>query len=82
MPQSPQEYTTVSDASNPTHLSVNRAFVVQFQADTAVEQGHLAGRVEHVVSGQVADFQSLEMLLAFIGEVLRQERERSTDTVV
>jgi hypothetical protein len=72
----------VSDARNPTHLSVSRAFVIQFQADTAVEQGHLAGRVEHVVSGQVAAFQSLETLLAFIGEVLRQERERPTDTVV
>jgi hypothetical protein len=61
---------------------VSRAFVVQFQADTAVEHGRLAGRVEHVVSGQVAAFQSLEMLLAFIAEVLRQEREHPTDTVV
>ena len=72
----------MSDTSPPTHLSVTRAFVVQFQADTAVEQGHLAGRVEHVVSGRAAAFQSLEMLLAFIGEVLRQECDGSTDIVV
>jgi hypothetical protein len=64
---------------NPARLSVHRAFVVQFQADTVVEQGHLAGRVEHVVSGQAADFQSLETMLMFIGQVLRQERDRTAD---
>ena len=60
-------------ADNPSHLSVTRAFVAQFRADTAVEQGHLAGRVEHVVSGQAIDFESLETLLAFISGVLRAE---------
>jgi hypothetical protein len=60
----------------PASLSVTRAFVVQFRADAAVEQGHLTGRVEHVVSGQATDFQSLETLLAFIARVLRAERER------
>jgi hypothetical protein len=64
---------------NPAHLSVHRAFVVQFQADTVVEQGHLAGRVEHVVSGQAADFQSLETLLTFIAQVLREARDRAAD---
>ena len=66
----------VPSADNPAHLSVHRAFVVQFQSDTAVEQGHLAGRVEHVISGQATAFQSLETLLAFIAQVLRAERER------
>ena len=53
-------------------LSPHRAFVVQFRAETAVEQGRFAGRVEHVVSGQAAQFQSLEELLAFIARVLTQ----------
>jgi len=66
-------------ADNPAPLSVTHAFVVQFRADTAVEQAHLAGRVEHVVSGQATDFQSLETLLAFIARVLRAECERSAD---
>ena len=66
-------------ADNPAHLSVNRAFVVQFQSDTAVEHGHLAGRVEHVVSGQATDFQSLETLLAFIAQVLREAHDRAAD---
>jgi hypothetical protein len=61
-------------------LSVNWAFVVQFLVDTVVEQGHLAGRVEHVVSGQAATFQSLEALLAFIARVLRAEREGSGES--
>ena len=66
----------VPSADNPAHLSVHWAFVVQFQSDTAVEQGHLTGRVEHVISGQATAFQSLETLLAFIAQVLRAERER------
>jgi hypothetical protein len=66
-------------AEHPAHVSVRRAFVVQFGADTAVELGRLAGRVEHVVSGQATAFQSLETLLAFIARVLREERERSAD---
>jgi hypothetical protein len=64
---------------HPAQLSVHRAFVVQFRADTAIEHGRLAGRVEHVVSGQATDFHSLEMLLAFLAEVLRQGRERAAD---
>jgi hypothetical protein len=79
MPLSGQEYTTVPPADNPAHVSVHRAFVVQFPVDTAVEQGHVAGRVEHVISGQAVDFQSLDTLLAFIAQVLHEERDRSTN---
>jgi hypothetical protein len=43
-----------------------------------VDQGHLVGRVEHVVSGQATTFQSLETLLAFIAQVLHAERARSS----
>jgi hypothetical protein len=64
----------IPPAHNPAHLSVYWAFVVQFQSDMAVEQGHLVGRVEHVVSGQATDFQSLETLLAFTARGLRAER--------
>ena len=72
----------MADAHNPAQLSVHWAFVVQFQADTAIERGRLTGRVEHVVSGRATYFQSLEMLLAFVAEVLRLERERSHDSGV
>src|SRR5262249_34332688 len=43
-----------------------QAFVVQFGRDTDVETGRLAGRVEHVVSGHVARFQSLDELVGFM----------------
>ena len=68
-----------SPADQPASLSVHWAFVVQFQADTTVEQGHLAGRVEHIVSGHATYFQSLETLLAFIAQMLRTERTRPSD---
>ena len=58
-------------------LVARRAFVVQFRAETEFAQARCAGRVEHVVSGQATDFQSLETLLAFMAQVLRAERERS-----
>jgi hypothetical protein len=54
----------------PGPLSVYRAFVVQFDTHTDVERGHLAGRVEHVVSGQAVLFHSLETLLTFIAQLL------------
>ena len=66
-------------ADNPAPLSVTRAFVVQLRADTVVEQRHLAGRVEHVVSGQATGFEALETLLAFMARVLRADRERPAE---
>jgi hypothetical protein len=51
-------------------LPVQRAFVVQVHAAAAVAQGQLAGRVEHVLSGQAAHFHTLQELLAFIVRVL------------
>ena len=55
---------------NPSRLSSQKAFVVQFRDDTAVELGRFIGRIEHVRSGRVEHFQSLDELLAFIGQVL------------
>lgn len=46
------------------------AFVVQFRVETDLKQGHMDGRVEHVVSGQAIRFHSLEELLAFMTQVL------------
>jgi hypothetical protein len=56
----------------PGLLSVARAFVVQFDSHTDVARGQLAGRIEHVVSGQAALFHSLETLLAFVAQILQR----------
>jgi hypothetical protein len=61
-------------------LPANRAFVVQFrpQPNEALQQ--YAGRAEHLVSGQVTRFQSLEELLAFMVRVLTDVQDESTSS--
>ena len=49
-----------------------RAFVVQFGRETAIDAGRLVGRVEHVVSRQAARVESLDALVAFLTTVLRE----------
>jgi hypothetical protein len=51
-------------------LPTNRAFVVQFRAQPSGATRSWEGRVEHVVSGQMTHFHSLEELLTFIRRVL------------
>lgn len=59
-----------SDAEKPLALSVHRSFVVQFDAHTRIEQGRMAGRIEHVVSGHATCFHSLDALLDFVAQAL------------
>ena len=54
----------------PPPLPTKRAFVVQFRAQPPWAPMSWEGRVEHVVSGQMTHFHSLEELLAFIRRVL------------
>ena len=67
MPQPPAEKAP---------LSVHWVFVVHFRVSSDVARGQIAGRVEHVVSGQSTHFDSVEELLAFIARVLTQQEER------
>ena len=60
-------------------LSVYRAFVVQFDTRTNVARGQLAGRVEHVVSGQATQFHSLGSLLRFIDQLLHTQPRTVAD---
>jgi len=52
-------------------LPIRRSFVVQLHAETDIAQGYILGRVEHVVSGQAARFQTLDELLAFLSRTLQ-----------
>ena len=63
--------------SQPSLLS-NRVFVVQFRVQPPGAPAGYDGRVEHLVSGQVARFYALEELLAFMIRVLA-EVEHQTD---
>jgi hypothetical protein len=51
-------------------LPVQRAFVVQFSAQTNVELDQFAGRVEHVVSGHARHFHTPEELLSCLVQML------------
>ena len=51
-------------------LPARRAFVVQFSAQTHVELGQFAGRVEHVVSGHARRFQTLDELVGCLVQML------------
>jgi hypothetical protein len=51
-------------------MSTGRAFVVQFRAETDVAASRFQGRVEHVASGRVEHFQSLDELLDFMVRAL------------
>jgi len=60
-------------------LSMVRAFVVQFRPDASVEQCRLAGRVEHLRTGDAAHFESLEELLRFMEHHIEADRLASSD---
>lgn len=60
-----------------TRLPIRRAFVLQIHADIDITQGHLSGRVEHILSGQAGKFSDLEQLLAFITHQLTNHDSNS-----
>jgi len=60
---------------NRPSLPARRAFVVQLHAEAQVEQGHFNGRVEHVVSRQARHFASLEELVTFITQMVREQQK-------
>jgi hypothetical protein len=51
-------------------LPSNRAFVVQFRTAMELAPGRYAGRVEHLVSGRAARFESWEQCRLFIEQTL------------
>ena len=57
-----------------------QAFVVHFGCETVVDTGRMVGRVEHVVSRKRARFQSLDELVIFMTEVLREIKETTRQT--
>lgn len=63
-------------AASGSPLSVHRAFVVQFRAETDATHGRVVGRIEHVASQETAPFQSWAEMQAFMAQVLVQIRPR------
>jgi len=63
--------------SSQPSLPSNRVFVVQFRLQPAEAPSCYDGRVEHLVSGQVARFHSLEELLAFMIRMLSEVEQQA-----
>ena len=57
-------------------LPSNRVFVVQFRVHPPGGPAGYAGRVEHLASGQVVRFHSLEELQAFMTRVLAEVEQQ------
>ena len=56
--------------TEPSSLPVQRAFVVQLRADADPARGVVRGRIEHMISGSVARFESAEELIACLRDAL------------
>jgi len=56
------------------HLPANRAFVIQLAASLTAERP-FHGRVEHLSSGAVMHFKSLDQLAEFITQVVEKSEE-------
>jgi hypothetical protein len=61
-------------------LAPERAFVIQFHANSDIEKGQVTGRIEHVVSGRARHFESLEALLVFITHVLSEVQQPGSES--
>ena len=51
-------------------LPTDRAFLVQFRRGAKLDRRSVAGRVEHVVSGETAHFHSFTELVSFVRRVV------------
>jgi len=60
-------------------LSPARAFVVQFRERAAAPGHSFAGRVEHVITGHAARFESAEELAAFFNRILGAEQTKHSE---
>jgi len=69
----------MKSSTNLSAFSVHRAFVVQFRAESDVDQGKIVGRIEHLASRQRAPFQSWLEMQMFIAQILMQIREGAPD---
>jgi hypothetical protein len=67
---SAREHNTASMSQQET-LSIHRSFVLRLYPGADLDAGEVFGRVEHVVSGETKEFNSVGDLLSSIGLLLR-----------
>ena len=60
-----------SQAHHKGSFPIRHAFVVQFASDTTLDAESMTGRIEHIVSGKVTRFESVDTMLAFVTQFLQ-----------
>jgi hypothetical protein len=75
----PTKATVQSEAPSRAALPAERAFVVQLRADADPARGVVSGRIEHIVSGTAALFESVEQLVDWIRDAVARLAESSAD---
>jgi len=58
-------------------LSIHRSFIVRLYPGIDLDAGKISGSVEHIVSGEAAEFHSVEDFLRVIGLLLNIEENDS-----
>ena len=71
MPRIPYE----KKVTEPETMSIHRSFVVRVYTNRFDCKG-ISGQVEHIVSGEAAEFRSMEELLKFFGRLLSDQRRK------
>ena len=71
--------TAQSEAPTRAALPAARAFVVQLRADADPARGVVSGRIEHIVSGAAALFESVEELVDWMRDAVARSAESSAD---
>jgi hypothetical protein len=67
--------TPQSAAVSRAALPAERAFVVQLRADADPVRGRVSGRIEHIVSGAAALFESVEQLVDWMRDAIARSRD-------
>jgi hypothetical protein len=60
-------------------LPPGKAFVIQLHAGSGARSQPVSGRVEHIASGRIAHFHSVDELLEFIADALGSAAEARTE---
>ena len=60
------------DVRQPDGLSIHRSFLLRLYPGANIDAAEIAGRVEHVVSGETREFRSVGDLLHSINQLLRR----------
>ena len=66
------------ETDSETQLPTNRAFVVQFRSGPADSENGLAGRIEHIATGNADYFASVDELCRLLRSSLREQQDEKS----